>query len=87
MLANETNSLGVFGGMQGADDRNAKYATRLFTEIYHRVEPTGAYTMCGLRVSRITSEKGNTLQLVREVPNNLTMCKHCERIRNQDLKK
>ena len=87
MLANETNSLGVFGGIQGSDDANTKYATRLFTEIYHRVQPAGTYTLCGLRVSRITSERANTLQLVTQVPNNLTMCKHCERIRGQDLKK
>ena len=87
MLANETNSLGVFGGMQGSKDGNAKYATRLFTDIYHRVQPAGSYTFCGLRVSRVRSERANTLQLVSDVPNNLTICKHCERIRKQDLKR
>ena len=61
------------------------YATRLMTEIYHLVQPSGQHTVCGLRISRITSErKTNTLQLVREVQPNLTICKHCERIRAQD---
>jgi hypothetical protein len=63
---------------------NAMYATRLMTEIYHLVQP-GGHTLCGLRVSRVTSErKTNTLQLVREVPANLTICKHCERIQGQE---
>jgi hypothetical protein len=61
------------------------YATRLMTEIYHLVESGGQHTLCGLRISRITSErKTNTLQLVNEVQPNLTICKHCERIRAQD---
>ena len=61
------------------------YATRLMTEIYHLVQPGGQHTLCGLRVSRVTSErKTNTLQLVSELQPNLTICKHCERIRAQD---
>jgi len=64
------------------------YATRFMTEIYHMIQPDGRHTLCGLRVSRVTSErKANTLQLVHEVPGNLTICKHCERIQRQDLKK
>jgi hypothetical protein len=85
MLANQTNGLGVYGGIQGSDDVNNKYATRLFTDIYHRVQAAGGYTLCGLRVSRVRSERANTLQLVTEVPNNLTVCKHCDRIQKQDL--
>lgn len=65
----------------------AMYATRLMTEIYHLVQPGGQQTLCGLRVSRVTSErKTNTLQLVQELEPNLTICKHCDRIRGQDLK-
>ena len=65
--------------------RHAMYATRLMTEIYHLVEPGGQHTFCGLRVSRITSErKTNTLQLVSELQPNLTICKHCERIQGQE---
>ena len=61
------------------------YATRLMTEIYHLVQPGGQHTLCGLRVSRVTSErKTNTLQLVSKLQPNLTICKHCERIRAQD---
>ena len=86
MLANQTNSLGVYGGIQGSPrNKDARYATRVMTDIYHRVQPSGKYTVCGLRVSRVTSEKANTLQLVNELPNNLTMCKHCQRIQKQDL--
>ena len=65
----------------------AMYATRLMTEIYHLLQPSRQHTLCGLRVSRITSErKANTLQLVSELPANLTICKHCERIRSQDVR-
>ena len=62
----------------------AMYATRLMTEIYHLVQPGGRHTLCGLGVSRVTSErKTTTLQLVSEVPK-LTICKHCERIQGQE---
>lgn len=61
------------------------YATRMMTEIYHLVQPGGQHTLCGLRISRITSErKTNTLQLVNDLTPNLTICKHCERIQSQD---
>ena len=57
------------------------------TEIYHLVQPGGQHTLCGLRISRVTTErKTNMLQLVAEVQPNLTICKHCERIREQDLR-
>lgn len=85
MLGNQTNSLGAYEGMRGSDSQvKAKYATRLLTDIYHRVQPNGKYTLCGLTVSRVTSGRVNTLQLVSELPNNLTLCKHCDRIRKQD---
>jgi hypothetical protein len=62
------------------------YATRLLTEIYHLVQPGGQHTLCGLRISRVMSErKTATLQLVPEVQPHLAICKHCERIRGQDL--
>jgi hypothetical protein len=55
------------------------------TDIYHLVEPGGQHTLCGLRISRLSSERrANTLQLVTELPGNQTICKHCERIKNQD---
>jgi hypothetical protein len=61
------------------------YATRIMTEIYHLVEPGGHHTVCGLRVSRVTSEqKTTTLQLVNKLEPNLSICKHCERINAQD---
>jgi len=61
------------------------YATRILTEIYHLVLPGGLTTLCGLRISRVMSErKTNTLQLVSDVSENLTICKHCQRIQRQD---
>ena len=54
-------------------------------EIYHLVQPAGQHTLCGLRVSRLSSERrANTLQLRTDLPGNLSICKHCERIRKQD---
>jgi hypothetical protein len=73
------------GGTNSVRQINAMYATRLMTEIYHLVQPGGQHTLCGLRVSRVTSDrKTNTLQLVSELQPNLTICKHCERIRGQE---
>ena len=64
---------------------NVMYATRLMNEIYHLIQPKGQHTLCGLRVSRVISErKTNTLQLISELAPNLTICKHCQRIRGQD---
>ena len=61
------------------------YATRMMAEIYHLVQPGGRHTLCGLRISRITLErKTNTLQLVNDLTPDLTICKHCERIKRQD---
>jgi len=55
------------------------------SDIYHLVQPGGQHTLCGLRVSRVTSlRKTNTLQLVSELQSKLTICKHCERIRGQE---
>ena len=62
------------------------YAIRPINEIYHLVTRGGHDTLCGLRVSRIASDRtGNRLQLVAEVPAEKTICKHCERIRNQEI--
>ena len=61
------------------------YATRFMAEIYHLVQPSGRQTLCGLRISRVTSErKTSTLHLVDELEPNLTICKHCERIQEQE---
>src|SRR4051794_1818248 len=71
----------------GCTERSQRemYATRLMTEIYHLVLRGGLHTLCGLRISRVMSErKTNTLQLVNDLSANLTICKHCERIKRQD---
>lgn len=82
MIERVTND---FGGSTAARQVHAMYATRLMTEIYHLVQPGGQHTLCGLRISRLTSErKTNTLQLVSDVPAKLTICKHCERIQGQE---
>jgi len=61
------------------------YATRIMSDVYHLVQPRGEHTLCGLRVSRVKSEqKANTLQLINQLTPNLTICKHCERIREQE---
>lgn len=61
------------------------YAIKLNTEVYHLVQRGGQNTLCGLRVSRVTSERnGGRLYLVESVPESKKICKHCERIRNQD---
>ena len=80
------NSVIADGNARGAARHvYAMYATRVMTDIYHLVEPGGQHTMCGLRISRLSSErKANTLQLITELPGNLSICKHCERIRKQD---
>jgi len=62
------------------------YATRQMTDIYHLVQPGGKHTVCGLRISRVTSEKASTLQLVNRLRSDVTICKHCERIQEQDLR-
>ena len=75
----------VHKDLEPARQIHAMYATRLMTEIYHLVQPGGQHTLCGLRISRVTSErKINTLQRVSEVPANLTICKHCARIQGQE---
>ena len=82
MMERVTND---FGGSSAARQIPAMYATRLMTEIYHLVQPGGHHTLCGLRISRVTSErKSNTLQLVNELPAKVTICKHCERIQGQE---
>jgi hypothetical protein len=88
MPVSENRDIHASGDVHGsARQLRAMYATRLMTEIYHLVQPSGHYTLCGLRVSRITSErKANTLQLVSELSGNFTICKHCDRIRNQDVR-
>jgi len=54
--------------------------------IYHLVTRGGHDTLCGLRVTRIASDHaGNVLQVVPELPMGRTICKHCERIKNQDV--
>jgi hypothetical protein len=61
------------------------YAIRPINGIYHLVTRGGQDTLCGLRVSRIASDRtGNRLQLVDEMPSDRTICKHCERIKSQD---
>ena len=85
MLA-DNHSLAAGGnGQTSTRQVHGGYATRLMTEIYHLVQPGGQHTLCGLRVSRVSSERrANTLQLVTDLAENLTICKHCERITNQD---
>jgi hypothetical protein len=62
------------------------YAIRTINEIYHLVTRGGQDTLCGLRVNRISSDRtNNRLQLVKNLPADRIICKHCERIKNQDM--
>ena len=62
----------------------AMYAIKLTTEVYHLVQRRGQDTLCGLRVSRVSSERnGGGLQMVGELPTTKKICKHCERIKSQ----
>jgi hypothetical protein len=85
MLGGDKQNLAARSGQSSPRQVRAIYATRVMTDIYHLVEPGGQHTLCGLRISRLSSERrANTLQLVAELPGTLTICKHCERIKKQD---
>ena len=60
------------------------YATKLLNNIYHLMQPGGAHTLCGLRVSRVPmgAKLPGNLQLVEKVPENKAICKHCERLQS-----
>jgi len=62
------------------------YAIKFSTDVYHLVQRGGKDTLCGLRVSRVSSERsaGGGLQMVNELPVAKNICKHCERIKSQD---
>ena len=63
----------------------AMYAIKLSTEVYHLLQRGRQDTLCGLRVSRVSSERnGGGLQMVGELPITKKICKHCERIKGQD---
>lgn len=80
------NTRGPSGVAQSVPELFEMYAVRPTNEIYHLVTRSGHDTLCGLRVSRIASDRtGNRLQLIPELPTEKTICKHCERIRNQEL--
>jgi len=84
MMTQMSNEL-VNSGKNSARTLIGRYATRVITDIFHLVQPSGQQTLCGLRISRVTSErKANTLQLINQLQPNLAICKHCERIRGQD---
>ena len=61
------------------------YAIKLSTEVYHLLQRGGQDTLCGLRISRVSSERnGGGLQMVGELPPTKKICKHCERIHSQE---
>ena len=64
---------------------HAMYAIKLTTDVYHLVQRGGQHTLCGLRISPLTSERnGGWLQMVGSLPEEKKICKHCERINRQD---
>ncbi len=61
------------------------YAIKFTTDVYHLVQRGGQDTLCGLRITRISSERNTGgLQMVGELPLTKKICKHCERINTQD---
>jgi hypothetical protein len=61
------------------------YAIKLTTDVYHLVQRGGQDTLCGLRISRVSSVRNaGGLQMADELPVTKKVCKHCERIKSQD---
>jgi len=60
------------------------YAIKFTTDVYHLVQRGGQDTLCGLRVSRVSTARAGGLQMVGELPLAKKVCKHCERIKSQD---
>jgi len=61
------------------------YAMKSINEVYHLIQRGGLHTLCGLRLSRVASERNlNRVQLVEGLPADKKICKHCERINRQD---
>jgi hypothetical protein len=61
------------------------YAVKTINEIYHLVQRGGRHTLCGLRISRVSSDQNMAmLQIVDEVSVEKKICKHCERISKHD---
>ena len=56
-------------------------------DIYHRIAARGNYTLCGLKVSRISVggvNPGDTSEQVPPSDEAELLCKHCERIERQE---
>ena len=51
------------------------------SSIYHLVEKPTNITLCGLRVSQVPSQL--SLHLVKVLPVNQSLCKHCERVKTE----
>ena len=63
------------------------YAAGPARQVYHIVVERGAYTLCGLKVTSLRGTlpaKGSgPLYLLSEQPKDRTLCKHCERLKEQ----
>lgn len=79
------NSERVVPGPDPVSQVSLMYAVKLSTDVYHLLQSRGQDTLCGLKVSRVISERNlGGLQRVGEFPATKKICKHCERIKSQD---
>ena len=61
------------------------YAIKPRSSIYHLVEKPTNITLCGLRVSQVPSMLA--LHLVKVLPINQSLCKHCDRLKTGEQAK
>jgi len=58
------------------------YATQAAANIYHLVNEPFNLTVCGLRVTKVSS--GVSLHLIKMLPTDHILCKHCERLESKE---
>jgi hypothetical protein len=62
------------------------FAVKLSNAIYHLLQRTRPRnTLCGLRVSRMTSARDGDMYPAAQLPPGERVCKHCRRISQQDI--
>ena len=62
------------------------YAATANSRIYHLTESPNERTLCGVRFKPIEVEQPRNagLSLVRNKPDGYTLCRHCNRVREQE---
>ena len=62
------------------------YAATANSKIYHLTEQASERTLCGVRFMPVLKEelRGGGLSLLRTKPEGYELCRHCNRIREQE---